>query len=137
MRDEIKDFKQPLAQLEDKEEWEVKIYVDLKTMRDWTSKSNPKTKDELVQNQVEEKLNEYKQKCFGWLKKQAQEAKLNKILPKDSDQRKQDMILNSVYLVSKEHKENFTRVVGFLEQEYKSKGLEFECTGPKPPYNFL
>jgi hypothetical protein len=47
------------------------------------------------------------------------------------------MVLDSTYLVSKKERENFARVVRFLEEEYKSEGLEFECIGSKPPYNFL
>jgi len=138
MKNVEKDFKQYLAKFEDKEEWEVKIYVDLIRMMDWIFETSPGTKEnELVQDELNKKIKEYKQKSFGWMKKQAQEAKLNKILPKESNQRKKDMVLNSIYLISKEDRENFTMVVRLLEKEYKSKGLEFECTGSKPPYNFL
>lgn len=138
IKDQGKDHKQPLAKLEDKEEWEVKIYADLKRMKDYIFRTNPRTKEkELAQEKLNKKLNEYKQISFGWMSKQAQEAKLNKILSKESNQKKKDMVLNSIYLVSKERREDFTRVIRFLKKEYKSKGLEFECTGPKQPYNFL
>jgi hypothetical protein len=121
-----------LAKLEDKEEWVVKIYADLKRMRDCISKTNPGTKkEELLRNELNKKLNEYKQKSFGWMKKQAEEAKLNEIPPEESNQRKsagsvgKAMVLDSTYLVSKKERENFARVVRFLEEEYKSEGLEF------------
>jgi len=138
MEDYGKDFKQLLPELEGKEAWEVKIYVDLDRMKDWEFEANPGTKgDELVPEELNKKLNEYIQKSFEWMKKQAQEVKLNKILPQESNQKKKEMVLNSIYLVSKEHSQNFIRVVRFLEEEYKSKGLEFECIGPKLPYSFL
>ncbi|MCJ7578852.1 MAG: GvpL/GvpF family gas vesicle protein [candidate division Zixibacteria bacterium] len=115
-----------LAKLEDKEEWVVKIYADLERMRDCISKTNPETKEEeLLQNELNKKLNEYKQKSFEWMKKQAEEAQLNEIPPKESKQREKTIVLDSTYLVSKKEKENFSRVVKFLEEEYKSKGLEF------------
>ena len=132
-----------LAKSEDKEEWVVKIYADLKRMRDCISETHPGTKEEeLLQNELNKKLNEYKQKSFGWIKKQAEEAKLNEIPPEESNQGKptgsveKAIVLDSTYLVSKKERENFARVVRFLEEEYKSKGLEFECIGSKPPYDF-
>jgi uncharacterized protein YwlG (UPF0340 family) len=138
MKDQGKDFNQLLAKLEDKEEWEVKIYVALDRMKDWVFEANPGTKgEELVPEELNKKLNEYIQKSFGWMKKQACEAKSNRIFLKVSDQKKKKMVLDSVYLVPKEHRENFIRVLRFLEEEYKDKGLEFEWTGPKLLYNFL
>ena len=133
-----KDFKQPLTRLEGKEEWTVKIYANLKRMRDYISKNNTRLEEEkLIQDKLNRKLNESKQKTFGWMKKQAEEARLDETLPKESNQKKKTMVLNSTYLVSKEDREDFARVVRFLEKEYKSMGLSFESTGPKVPNNFL
>ena len=138
MKEQGKDFNQLLAKLEDKEEWEVNIYADLKRMRDCISKTNPEKKEEeLIENELIKKVNEYKQKSFGWMRKQAEYAKLNEILPQELNQKKKDIVLYSVYLISKEKRENFIRVIRFLNGEYKSKGLEFECIGPKLPYSFL
>jgi len=143
MKESEKKPKPLLAKLEDKEEWVVKIYADLKRMRDYISKTNAGTKEEeLLQTELNKKLNEYKQKSFGWIKKQAEEAKLNEIPPQESNEREsagsigKAMVLDSTYLVSKKERENFARVVKFLEEEYKSEGLEFECIGSKPPCNF-
>ncbi|MDP3023954.1 MAG: GvpL/GvpF family gas vesicle protein [candidate division Zixibacteria bacterium] len=139
-----KDFQQPLTRIEGKEEWKVKIYANLKRMREYISKNNTRLEEEkLIQDKLHRKLNESKQKTFGWMKKQAEEARLDEILPQESNQKKsagsigKTMVLNSTYLVSKEDRENFARVVRFLEKEYKSMGLSFESTGPKVPYNFL
>ena len=129
---------------QDNEEWGVKIYVDLKRRKCRISKTKPEIQEEeLSQDQRNKKLSEYIEKSFGWMSKQAQEAKLNEIPAKESNQKKsagsigKAMVLDSTYLVSKEDREHFTRVVRCLGEEYKSKGLEFQCTGPKPPHNFL
>jgi hypothetical protein len=107
-------------------------------MRDCISKTNPEKKEEeLIENELNKKVNEYKQKSFGWMKKQAEDAKLNETSPKESNQKKKDIVLYSIYLISKEKRENFIRVIRFLNEEHKSKGLEFECIGPKLPYSFL
>lgn len=128
--------------LRDKEEWRVRIYLDLKR-KYCISKTSPESKEgALIQDELNKKLNEYKQKSFGWISKQAQKAKLNEIPPKESNQKKsaesigKALILNSTYLVSKEDSEDFTRVIRCLGEEYKSRGLEFECTGPEPPHSF-
>jgi hypothetical protein len=126
------------AALTDKEEWKVKIYVDLKRRKYYISKPGPDTKERtLIQDELNKKLNEYKEKSFGWMSKQALRAKLNGISPKESMQKKRTIILNSTYLVSKENREDFSRVVRCLGEEYKRKGLEFKCTGPKPFYDFF
>ena len=138
---------------QDNEEWGVKIYVDLKRRKCRISKTKPEIQEEeLSQDQRNKKLSEYIEKSFGWMSKQAQETKLSEIPPKESNQKKSSgvnhtvhtaesvgkaLVLDSTYLVSKEEREDFTRVVRCLGEEYKSKGLEFECTGPKPPHNFL
>ena len=138
MEDNGKDFQQLLPELEDKEKWEVKIYADFKRIEDAMSKTDSGTKEkQLVQEELNQKLNEYKQKSFGWMSKQALDARLNQIPPQEPNRRKKALILKSTFLVLKESRENFTRVAKWLEEEYKSKGLDFECIGPKPPYDFL
>jgi len=143
MKEQDQGSQQLSTALKDKEEWKVKIYVDLKRRKYCISKTNPESKEEaLIQDELNKKLNEYKQKSFGWMSKQALEAKLNEIPRKESNQKKsaesigKALVLNSTYLVSKDDRENFTRVVRCLGEEYKSKGLEFECTGPDPPCSF-
>lgn len=138
MEDRESVFEQLLPELEDKEKWEVKVYVDLKRMKDGISKTNPGTKEEKsVPDELNKKLNEYKEKSYGWMRKQALDARLNKIPPQETNRGKKALILKSTFLVLKESRENFTRVAKCLGEEYKSRGLDFECIGPKPPYDFL
>lgn len=138
MKDQEKGFELLFPELEDKEKWEVKIFADLRRMKDCTSKTNPKAKEEQsVREELNKKLNEYKQKSFGWMCKQALDAKLNEIPPQEPNRRKKALILKSTFLVLKESRENFTKVVKCIGKEYKSKGLDFECTGPEPSGNLL
>jgi len=138
MEDHGKDFKQLLPELEDKEKWEVKVYADFRRMKDCILKTNPKAKEEQsVQDELNEKLIEYKQKSFGWMSKQALDARLNQIPPQKPNRRKKALILKSTFLVLKESRENFASVVRCIGKEYINKGLDFECIGPKPPYDFL
>jgi len=138
MEDNGKEFQQLLPELGDKEKWEVEIYADFKRIEDAMSQTDSGTKEkQLVQEELNQKLNEYKQKSFGWMSKQALDARLNEIPPQNPIRRKKALILKSTFLVLRESRENFTRVTKCLGEEYKSKGLDFECIGPKPPYDFL
>lgn len=131
--DRGKDFKQLSPELEDKERWEVEIYADFKRIKDAISKTNSGVKEEQsVGDELNKKLTEYKQKSFGWMSKQALDAKLNEIPPQEPNRRKKALILKSTFWVLKESRENFTRVVRCIGKEYKSKGLDFECIGPEP-----
>lgn len=137
MKDQEKGFELLFPELEDKEKWEVKIYADFRRMKECISKTNPEAKEaQSVQEELNKRLTEYKQKSFGWMSKQALDVKLDEIPPQESNRRKKALILRSTFLVLKESRENFTRVAKCLGKEYKSRGLDFECIGPKPPYNF-
>ncbi len=131
-------FEQLSTAFEDNEEWQVEIYADLKQIMDSISTTIRGTKGErLFQAELDSKLDDYKEKSFGWMVKQAQKAQLNEVLCREPDQKRQDMILSSTYLVSKDAREDFTTVVKFLEKEYENKGLIFECTGPRVPNDSL
>ena len=138
MKDRQKGFEQLLPELEDKEKWEVEIYADFKRIKEAISKTDSGTKEkQLVQDELKQRLNEYKQKSFGWMSKQALDVRLNEIPPQEPNRRKKALILKATFLVLKESRENFTRVVSCMGKEYKSKGLDFECVGPKSSYDFL
>jgi hypothetical protein len=138
MEDQESGFEQLLPELVEKEKWEVKIYADFRRMKDYIPRTNPKAKGEQsVQDELNAKLIEYKQKSFGWMSQQALDARLNQIPPLEPNRGKKALILKSTFLVLKESRENFTTVAKCLGEEYKSRGLDFECIGPKPPYDFL
>lgn len=138
MKDLEKDFELLFPESKCKEKWEVKIYADLKRMKDCLSQTYPETKEEeLFQEELNKKLHEYKEKSFGWISKQAQGTQLNEVPPLETKRMKKALILKSTFWVLKESRENFSRVVRCIGKEYKSKGLDFECIGPEPPDNLL
>ncbi|MGB8657693.1 MAG: GvpL/GvpF family gas vesicle protein [Candidatus Zixiibacteriota bacterium] len=138
MKDQDKGFELLFPQLADKEKWEVKIYADFRRMKDCISKTKPEAKQEQsVQEELNKRLAEYKQTSFGWMCKQALDAKLDEIPLQEPDRRRKALILKSTFWVLKESRDNFTRVVRCIWKEYKSKGMDFECTGPQPPDDLL
>jgi hypothetical protein len=58
--------------------------------------------------------------------------------PQDSalSGRSEVMLLNAAYLVPRADEDRFRSRIAQLEEEARSLGLELECTGPWPPYNF-
>ena len=45
------------------------------------------------------------------------------------------MVFNAAYLV--EDRERFEEELGALADEHRARGVDFELTGPWPPYNFV
>lgn len=157
LKKQIREFKDILKYLEDKEEWGVKIYSDLAELeenliqedKELLSLSNEigsaspgkayilkKKKEDLVKKVVNKKLNEYGQYSFERLKQCAIGSHINKLLPKEVTERKDDMILNSVFLIYKDKVSDFMDILNALKELFENKGLFFDCTGPWPPYNF-
>lgn len=151
------ELKANLINFKDKEEWGVKIYCDIhklkkkliqedKEIMDIDKKigSSPpgkafflkKKREELVKTTINKKLNDYGQKGFDGLKEHSLEARINKLLPKEVTERKEDMILNAAFLINKNNVSAFVNTVDTLKAQYEDKGLFFICTGPWPPYNF-
>jgi len=151
------EFKIILRKLENKEEWGVKIYCNTKKLEAFSinddpeileienqiNKSSPgkafllkKKKAELLAQAVNRKINEYGQESFDLLKESSFEARINKLLPKQVTERKDDMILNSAFLVEKDEVSNFINMVDMLRVHYENRGFFIDCTGPWPPYNF-
>jgi hypothetical protein len=153
----LEEFKGILKKLEDKEEWGVKIYCDLEKLKENLLQENKellnldkeinsslpgkayllkKKKEELLNIAANKKLNEYGQASFDRIREKSLEARINKLLPKEVTERKDEMILNSTFLINKDKVENFLNIVEDLRTKYTDRGLFFDCTGPWPPYNF-
>lgn len=150
-------LKENLRNFEGKEEWGVKIYCDIKKLKEAAVKEDAellkidkeiisssagkayfltKKKEELIKDTINRRINEYGQNSFQMLKELSVGSRINKLLPKEVTERKDDMILNSAFLVDKSKVGEFAKVVGELKSKYNNKGLNFDCTGPWPAYNF-
>lgn len=152
-----KNFKKNLKDLKGKEEWGVKIYCDIERLKESIIKEDieiliiekeinsispgkayflKKKKEELIETALNRKINEYGQKSFATLKQLSLKARINKLLPKEVTDRKDDMVLNSAFLVDKSKVAEFIQTADDLKSKCSDKGLNFDCTGPWPPYNF-
>ena len=146
-----------LSNLEGKEEWGLKIYCNFNTFKEKIEKEEEmikemekeivssskgkayflrKKKDELIKTIINERTSEYTQDSFKRLEKVSLETQINKILPKEVTQNKNDMVLNVAFLIDKNLIKEFDEVLEYLKIKYSYKGLTFDCTGPWPPYNF-
>ena len=151
------EFKRIIADLKDAHEWGLKIYCNPEKLKVLLEEKNEqirgkaqeiasagkgkayflkKKKDELIKNILNEKISEYTQNSFEKLEKMSSRAKINKVLPKEVTEKKEDMVLNSAFLVNKKQIIGFNRVLANLKTKYSDKGLILDCSGPWPPYNF-
>lgn len=151
------EFKAILKKLANKQEWGLKIYCNPEKLKasflnnqekileieDEIKSSSvgkgyflKKKKDELTERLLNDKIIECGQESFELLKELSFEARINKLLPKQVTERKDDMVLNSAFLVSKDEVDDFLNMVDTLKMHYENKGLLIDCTGPWPPYNF-
>ncbi|MBI4743336.1 MAG: GvpL/GvpF family gas vesicle protein [Actinobacteria bacterium] len=157
LKEHMREFKDTLKYLEGKEEWGVKIYCDIDKLKENLTQENKellsidkeinsalpgkafilkKKKEELVNIIVNKKLNEYGQDSFQRLKQHSTQFRVNKLLPKEVTERKDDMILNSVFLIRKDEVTDFVNRIDMLKKIHTRRGLSFDHTGPWPPYNF-
>ena|SRR3989338_1653198 len=157
LKKHISKFKDNLKYLEGKEEWGVKIYCDMDKLREnliredkgllnidkEINSASPgkafilkKKKDELVNTSVNKKLNDYGQLIFERLNQHSIQSCINKLLPREVTERKEEMILNSAFLIKKDKIENFVNVKSALKELFEERGFFLDFTGPWPPYNF-
>jgi len=149
-------LKETLQRLQGQEEWGVKIYCDMARLRTWLAQDEEilkidggigsaspgkafilkKKKEALLNLATTAKLNEYGQASFNQLRDLCSQARINKLLPKEVTEKKEDMILNAAFLISKNAIKPFLETVDRLKARHENDGLAFDCTGPWPPYNF-
>lgn len=151
------EFREILKKLEGGEEWGVKVYCNLerlkavledeageiKRIKDAMSLASAgkmyflkKKKDSLMEHMLIEKIREYGQDSFEVLKKQSRYALTNKPVPKQATLRNAAMILNAAFLVDTTNVKSFIDSIDYLKERYRPRGLDLDCTGPWPPYNF-
>lgn len=151
------EFKRIIANLDGKEEWGLKIYCNLRKFKDALGREDERIKgkekeiasagkgkayflkkkrDVIIKDAINEKISEYTKDAFERLKRTSLKTKINKVLPKEVTEKKEDMVLNAAFLINKKNVKDFNDVLEYLKTKYSDKGLFFDCTGPWPPYNF-
>jgi hypothetical protein len=95
-----------------------------------------KKKDELINASINKKLNDYGQLIFERLNQHSIQSCINKLLPREVTERKEEMILNSAFLIKKNKVESFIEAENALKEIFQEMGFFLDFTGPWPPYNF-
>jgi hypothetical protein len=151
-------FKSLLGRLKDKQEWGVKGYLEYKKFADLLKTKNKKIKelekkrvsvpegmkwyvdrkgDELIAGQIEYEVEEELKRIVDKLEKQAEEIRLNDLLPKELSEPGKDMILNVACLVRNDALKKFKAMFQELEKECAAPGITLTMSGPWPSYNFV
>ena len=157
LEEHLEEFKENLNRLEGREEWGVKIYCDVERLKNSIGRKDEeileinnrinsaspgkafflrKKKEDLLDAMANKILNEYSKTSFDRLIEHGLQARINKLLPKEVTEREDEMILNSTFLVDKSKVREFVQAVDCLNGEYTGIGINLNCTGPWPPYNF-
>jgi len=157
LQDDEAKFKALLAKFTDKAEWGLKIFSDQQAFIHHSAQAEPDFKNcEPQQTQLSRgtayllsrkmdaelkansatRLAEVAESIFHTLGLDASEAKLNQTLPQKLTGHKQEMILNAVYLLGKEHVASFCQRGKELMEQYAPMGLDLVVSGPWPPYSF-
>lgn len=158
LADYYDDFIAVLGRLAGRQEWGVKAYLDrdaLERRVEETSERVGALKAELARKssgkayfakkklgetlaaEVEQLSDECAQKSHDRLAGCAEEARVNPLQSREITRRKEEMVLNGVYLVDKGRVEAFRAELESLEKNYGHLGLDYELTGPWLPYNFV
>jgi gas vesicle protein GvpL/GvpF len=80
---------------------------------------------------------EWAEEAHARLARVASEALQNPLQRPEVSGHDGEMLLNGVYLVDDEDTEDFRRLVGELDDDFRERGATAELTGPWPPYNFV
>lgn len=152
------DFKRLLSRLKDKREWATKVYCNLQALKSALSKSSVKiteleeeisTKpagtayflrkrtEDILSEEADRKMVEYAEEFYRKLEEYADDSRLSSLWSREMTGRDADMILNVTYLVDMKKEKDFFGIFQSLKKKHDVDGLEFECTGPWPPYNFV
>lgn len=146
-----------LQKLREKEEWGVKAFCDLRSIKASVEVEHERARqlkaqlagqppgtaylmrkqlEDLLAQETDHRLACHLESIYQRLSSLAHEAKLNLLTPHQLTNRKQEMVLNAVFLIEKTSVGNLAEAVRALRGEYCGYGFEFELVGPFPPYNF-
>jgi hypothetical protein len=77
------------------------------------------------------------QQSFERLAAAAEDARSNPLQRPEVSGHTGEMVLNAAYLVRTAREEAFREALAELEAAYALQGIDYELTGPWPPYNFV
>lgn len=153
----VQAFRGSLEVLEGKQEWGVKIYCDIEKVKETLINKEQeilnineeinnssagkvyflkKKKEELINQLLNKKYSKDTKACFEELNRHCVKSRINRLLPKEVTERKEEMILNSAFLIEENTAIDFIAAADSLKTAYEEEGFLIDCTGPWPAYNF-
>lgn len=147
-------FEEALARLEGRAEWGVKLIAEPGALEraagtgepgaDATGETSPgaaymheKRRRAEAQEQAELTGEAWADLVHGRAAALATEALLNPIQNPEVSGHTGDMLLNGVYLVDNDVRDEFAKQIADLGAEFAELGVSVELTGPWPAYNFI
>jgi Gas vesicle synthesis protein GvpL/GvpF len=131
-----------LRRIRGKLEWAVKVYRTAEEKSSAVTSASgrdyllAKSRDLSARSTAQEQLREEVREIHDALGQVSAEYVRNR--PQDAvlSGRREPMLLNGAYLVSRADQARFLELVGVLADDYLARGLSVEVSGPWPAYNF-
>jgi len=151
-------IKNLLERIRGKQEWSVKVYLaDKEKFEQAIRQKNKSIKEkeseiaslpegiayfmeeqvrEIIAKETEKELDNTVNGLFGRFSKHSVASVKNRILERELTGKREPMILNAAYLVSKENFDNFRREIEKVKKQIFRAGFCLEYSGPWPAFNF-
>ena len=151
-------FSDALDRLQNKQEWGLRMYSDVETLRMRISEGEQKVEESLdviskgiarfIKDEMEKMESLDEEELIRLITEhsirrthesllEVAESGLFKPLMGGENSEKGRLISNAAYLVPQDKEEVFQALIEELASESMSLGLRFELTGPWPPYHFV
>lgn len=158
LQNQENELTQELARLENKEEWNLKIYSDSQKLKEQVEKHNETIEakkeeiaqmspgrqylekrklEQVIDQEVEKEQQSFCSALHNELDRLSEDSTVKKNWSKDVTGKKEDMCWNSAYLVSLDQVERALEKISELKATAEHKGWQIEATGPWPPYHFV
>ncbi|SDO41210.1 GvpL/GvpF family gas vesicle protein [Alkalicoccus daliensis] len=142
-------------ELEGKEEWNIKIYTDVKKFKESVAVTSPAIEEEQkkieelprgkqffakkkiekrIEEQADNDIIDYCENFHEEVKKYSEAEEVKKNWEKKLTGREDDMCWNAAYLIPEEHVEKVAKLV--KDKRTGEENFTFEITGPWPAYHF-
>jgi len=146
------DLSATLGRLEGAVEFGVKAFVDRAVLRarlaavggpagEPASTGRAYMQRRQLERRLDEDLARFEADCahdsHERLSASAQEGRTNTLQQPEGEDESRQMILNGAYLVRTDADRGFREALSALERTYADDGVQFDLTGPWPPYNFV
>jgi tellurite resistance protein len=147
---ERNDFASTLTRLEGMVEFGLKTFVNVSGLRSRLAADRDVSEDvpagraymerKKSARELEEAVDQFASECaratHERLAAVARDARLNALREQEDDQTSRRLVLNAAYLVARADGPTLEREIRILARRYSFDAVEYELTGPWPPYNF-